>query len=75
MIPHKNDGGLFPFCNNFLTLFGLMVLNDEERKIEAEMAEDEDQEDKELDTDEDFDDSPDTDFDDDFSGDDDEEDE
>lgn len=74
MVPRKNPGGLFPFGNNFLTLFGLMVLDDEERRIEAEIAEGEDQEDKELDMDEDFDNSSDSDFDDDFSEDDDEED-
>jgi hypothetical protein len=33
---HNDKNGCFPsFGNNFLTLFGLMVLDDEERRIRA----------------------------------------
>ena len=50
---HDNNGCLFPFGNNFLTLFGLMVLDEEERNRRAEMAEEEGQEDEILDMGED----------------------
>ena len=54
---HENNGCLPTFGNNFLTLFGLMVLDDEERKRRAEMLEEEDQEEISLDLDEDIDDN------------------
>jgi len=60
---HDNNGCLFPFGNNFLTLFGLMVLDDEERKRRAEMLEEEDPEDEVLDMGEENDDEFDDDYD------------
>jgi hypothetical protein len=39
----KNDGCLLPFGNNFLQLFGLLVLNDDEIRRRAENTEDEDE--------------------------------
>ena len=37
-----NNGCFFPFGNNFLTLFGLMVLDDEVRRNQEEIAYEED---------------------------------
>ena len=61
-----NNGCLPSFGNNFLGLFGLMVLDDEERRIRVEMDEEEDQEDEMLEVDEENDDEFDDDSDDDY---------
>ena len=37
-----NNGCFFPFGNNFLTLFGLMVLDDEDRRNREALADGED---------------------------------
>jgi hypothetical protein len=66
---HENNGCLPSFGNNFLTLFGLMVIDDEERRIRAEMAEDEDQEDEIFNMSEVNFDEPDEDSDDEYDGD------
>ena len=39
---HKNDSCLFPFGNNFMTLFALMVLDEEKRRKQEELDDDED---------------------------------
>ena len=63
---HENNGCLPTFGNNFLTLFGLMVLDDEDRKRRAEMLEEEDPEDEILDMVEEYGDELDDDSDDDY---------
>jgi hypothetical protein len=63
---HENNGCLPTFGNNFLTLFGLMLLDDEERSIRAEMDEEEDLEDEILDMVEEYNDEFDDDSDDDY---------
>ena len=66
---HENNGCLPSFGNNFLTLFGLMLLDDEARRISAEMDEEEDQDVDILDMIEDDYDEPDYDPDEDYDSD------
>jgi hypothetical protein len=63
---HANNGCGPSFGNNFLTLFGLMLLDDEALRIGAEMDEEEDQDVDMLDMIDDDYDEPDSDPDDDY---------
>jgi hypothetical protein len=71
MEPKRNDknGRLPSFGNNFLTLFGLMVLDDNERRFRTEIADDEDLEDETMHMNEDDFDETDVDTDEEYDGD------
>ncbi len=63
---HATNGFIPSFGNNFQTLFGLMLLDDEARRISAEMEEEDDQDVDILDMNEDDFDEPDDDPDDEY---------